>query len=80
MRAWIDVSNSPQVPFFRPLIALLHERGHDVSVTTREYAQTTELLSLHGIAHEVVGPRHGGAGAFGKARAMGGRLRALRRA
>lgn len=79
MRAWIDVSNSPQVPFFRPLIALLHERGHDVSVTTREYAQTTELLSLHGIAHEVVGPRHGGAGAFGKARAMGGRLRALRR-
>jgi predicted glycosyltransferase len=79
VRAWIDVSNSPQVPFFRPLIALLLERGHDVHVTTREYAQTTELLSLHGIEHEVVGPRHGGAGALGKARAMGGRLRALRR-
>src|SRR6476660_9670567 len=79
MRAWIDVSNSPQVPFFRPLIALLRERGHDVSVTTREYAQTIELLSLHGIEHAVIGPRHGGAGAFGKARAMGGRLRALRR-
>jgi uncharacterized protein len=79
VRAWIDVSNSPQVPFFRPLIALLRERGHDVSVTTREYAQTTELLSLHGVEHEVVGPRHGGARAFGKARAMGGRLRALRR-
>jgi predicted glycosyltransferase len=78
MRAWIDVSNSPQVPFFRPLIALLLERGHDVRVTTREYAQTTELLSLHGIEHEVVGPRHGGAGALGKARAMGGRLHALR--
>ena len=79
MRAWIDVSNSPQVPFFRPLIALLLERGHDVRVTTREYAQTTELLALHGIEHEVVGPRHGGAGALGKARAMAGRLRALRR-
>ena len=79
MRAWIDVSNSPQVPLFRPLIALLLERGHDVRVTTREYAQTTELLSLHGIEHEVVGPRHGGAGAVGKARAMAGRLRALRR-
>jgi len=78
VRAWIDVSNSPQVPFFRPLIALLLERGHDVRVTTREYAQTTELLSLHGIEHEVVGPRHGGAGTLGKARAMGGRLRALR--
>ena len=78
MRVWIDVSNSPQVPFFRPLIALLRERGHDVEVTTREYAQTTELLSLHEIDHEVVGPRHGGAGAAGKARAMGGRVRALR--
>ena len=78
MRVWIDVSNSPQVPFFRPLIALLRDRGHEVSVTTREYAQTTELLSLHGIEHDVVGPRHGGASAAGKARAMGGRLRALR--
>jgi hypothetical protein len=78
VRAWIDVSNSPQVPFFRPVIALLLERGHDVRVTTREYAQTTELLSLHGIEHEIVGPRHGGAGTLGKARAMGGRLRALR--
>ena len=74
MRVWIDVSNSPQVPFFRPLIALLEERGHDVSVTTRDYAQTLELLRLHGIPHEVVGPRHGGASAWGKARAMAGRL------
>jgi uncharacterized protein len=78
VRVWIDVSNTPQVPFFRPLIALLRERGHDVHVTTREYAQTTELLSLHGIEHDVVGPRHGGASAAGKARAMAARLRALR--
>ena len=79
MRVWIDVSNSPQVPFFRPLVALLQERGHAVAVSTREYAQTVELLSLHGIPHDVVGPGHGGAGAVGKARAMAGRLRALRR-
>jgi uncharacterized protein len=78
VRVWIDISNSPQVLFFRPLIALLRERGHDVSVTTREYAQTTDLLALHAIGHDVVGPRHGGAGAIGKARAMAGRLRALR--
>jgi len=79
VRVWIDISNSPQVLFFRPLIALLRERGHDVSVTTRDYAQTIDLLALHRIEHEVVGPRHGGAGAAGKARAMAGRLRALRR-
>ncbi len=79
MRVWIDVSNSPQVPFFRPLIALLEARRHTVEVTTRDYAQTLELLQLHGIGHEVVGPRHGGASAWGKARAMAERLPALRR-
>jgi hypothetical protein len=79
VHVWIDVSNSPQVPFFRPLIALLEARGHAVEVTTRDYAQTLELLRLHGIPHEVVGPPHGGASALGKARALGGRLRALRR-
>jgi uncharacterized protein len=67
------------VPFFRPLVVLLRERGHGVTVTTREYAQTVELLSLHGIEHEVVGPEHGGGRALGKVRAMGLRLRALRR-
>ena len=79
MRVWIDVSNSPQVPFFRPLIALLEARGHAVEVTTRDYAQTIELLRLHDIDYAIVGPRHGGASAWGKARAMAARLPALRR-
>jgi uncharacterized protein len=78
VRVWIDISNSPQVPFFRPLVSLLQERGHDVEVTTREYAQTVELLTLHGISHEVVGPKHGGVSAVRKARTMSARLRALR--
>jgi predicted glycosyltransferase len=78
MRIWIDVSNSPQVLFFRPLIALLTGRGHSVEVTTRDYAQTLELLALHDIAHEVVGPGHGGARAWSKGRAMAARLRPLR--
>jgi len=79
MRVWIDITNSPHVLFFRPLIRLLEENGHEVELTTREYAQTLELLRLHGLPHHVVGPRHGGAGAFGKARALAGRLPALRR-
>ena len=78
MRVWVDISNSPQVPFFRPLIALLLRRGHHVEVTTRDYAQTLELLELHGIPHEVVGPRHGGADTLAKGRAMAGRVWALR--
>jgi uncharacterized protein len=79
VHVWIDVSNSPQVPFFKPLIALLKSRGHAVEVTTRDYAQTLELLRLHGISHEVVGPPHGGASALGKVRAMAARVPALRR-
>jgi predicted glycosyltransferase len=79
VRVWVDISNSPQVPFFAPLIDLLRARGHEVEVTTREFAQTVELLALRGIEHDVVGPPHGGAGALGKGRAMTARLRALRR-
>jgi predicted glycosyltransferase len=79
VRVWIDVSNSPQVPFFRPLIALLEARGHQVSVTTRDYAQTLDLLRLHGIPHDVVGPSHAGASALRKMRAMAARVPALRR-
>jgi uncharacterized protein len=79
VRVWIDVSNSPQVLFFRPLIGLLEERGHEVEVTTRDYAQTLELLRLHGIPHDVVGPEHAGGSVLRKARAMAARVPALRR-
>jgi predicted glycosyltransferase len=79
MRVWIDITNSPHVPIFRPLIGILEGRGDEVVVTARRYAQTLELLDLHGIAHHVVGPAHGGAGRVGKARALAGRMRALRR-
>jgi predicted glycosyltransferase len=79
VRVWIDITNSPHVAFFRPLLPLLAADGHEVEVTARAYAQTLELLELHAIEHRVVGPPHGGASALGKARAMAGRLRALRR-
>jgi uncharacterized protein len=78
MRVWVDVTNSPHVLVFRPLIALLHDRGHEVEVTAREYAQTLQLLELHGIEATAVGS-HGGASTFGKAQAEVSRLSALRR-
>ena len=78
MRVWVDLTNSPHVLVFRPLIRLLRERGHEVEVTAREYAQTLQLLELHGIEATPIG-RHGGRSALGKARAELGRLPALRR-
>ena len=78
MRVWVDLTNSPHVLVFRPLIRLLRKRGHEVEVTAREYAQTMQLLELHGIDATVVG-RHGGASTLGKARAELSRVPALRR-
>jgi predicted glycosyltransferase len=78
MKVWVDITNSPHVLVFRPLIRILRERGAEVDVTAREFAQTLELLALHGIDTTVVG-RHGGASAIGKARAMADRLSALHR-
>jgi uncharacterized protein len=78
VRVWIDVTNSPHAVIFRPLIARMGARGHEVTVTSREFAQTTGLLDRFGIEHTVVGA-HGGASRRGKARAMAGRSAALAR-
>lgn len=69
---------SAHVLVFRPMIKLLRERGADVEITARDYAQTLQLLQLHGIEAEVIG-KHGGRSRLGKLRAMRTRLRALRR-
>jgi predicted glycosyltransferase len=68
---------SAHVLVFRPLIGLLRDQGHEVEITARDYAQTLELLELHGLEATVLG-RHGGRSRFGKARAMASRLGALR--
>ena len=69
MRVWIDLTNSPHVVIFRPLIARMRARGHEVTVTAREFAQTIGLLERFGIEHVSIGA-HGGASRRGKGRAM----------
>ena len=69
---------SAHVLVFRPLIDLLRGRGDEVEVTAREYAQTLQLLELHGLTADVIG-KHGGRSRLGKLRAMRARLQALRR-
>ena len=78
MRVWIDMTASAHVLVFRPMIRLLRDRGDVVEITAREYAQTLQLLELHGLQAEVIG-RHGGRSRLAKLRAMRRRLRALRR-
>ena len=76
LRIWIDITNSPHVVIFRPLIARIRARGHEVTVTSRDFAQTLGMLERFGLEHTVVGA-HGGAGRLGKARAMAGRTSTL---
>lgn len=77
MRVWIDMTASAHVLVFRPLIERLRGRGDEVEITAREYAQTLQLLELHGLTAEVIG-RHGGRSRVQKARQMTHRLGALK--
>ena len=66
MRVWIDITNSPHVLFFAPIVRRLREQGHEVTVTAREYAQTQQLLESHGMAATISG-RHRGRSVAAKA-------------
>jgi predicted glycosyltransferase len=60
MRVWIDLTNSPHVLVMRPLIRLLGDDGHEVTVTARDFAQTLELCERFGIHHTAIGHHRGG--------------------
>src|SRR6266849_8978491 len=78
MRIWIDLANSPHVPFFRALIPEFVERGHQVEITARDFAQTVELATAAGMTPHVIGG-HGGGRLTGKAGNLIGRAAALRK-
>ena len=78
MRIWIDLANSPHVPFFHALIPEFTSRGHQVEITARDFAQTVELATRAGMVPHVVGG-HGGGSIAGKAGNLVGRGAALRK-
>lgn len=59
MRIWIDLGNSPHVPFFMAIAPELERRGHEIVWTARDYAQTVELAREAGLRFETFGS-HGG--------------------
>jgi len=59
MRIWIDLGNSPHVPFFTAIAKELEGRGHDILWTARDYAQTVQLAKGAGLEPAVFGT-HGG--------------------
>jgi uncharacterized protein len=79
VRVWVDMTASAHVLVFRPLIEILRGRGDEVEITARDYAQTLELLELHGLVADAVIGRHGGRSRVQKARQMTHRLSSLQR-
>jgi len=58
-KIWIDLDNSPHVPFFRPIIDELRARGYDLFVTARDAYQVRELLEYYGVEGKVIGRHYG---------------------
>lgn len=56
---WIDLDNSPHVPFFRPIMEELSKKGFTVVLTARDCSQTCELADRNGLRYERIG-RHFG--------------------
>jgi predicted glycosyltransferase len=77
VKVWIDLANSPHVLFFAPIIKDLEERGHEVILSAREYAQTVELAHLYGMDPIIMG-RHAGKSWRRKFKTIVNRSRELR--
>ena len=78
MLIWVDCTAAAHPLVLRPLIERFEARGHEVTVTAREYGQTLGILERLGIPYVAVGA-HGGASALGKGRALVGRSARLAR-
>lgn len=59
LKVWIDLDNSPHVPFFLPIIRELEKRGYQILLTSRDAFQVKELAELHGLKSKCVGRHYG---------------------
>jgi len=59
MKIWIDLDNTPHVPFFLPIIQELERRGHRVILTARDAFQVCELADETGIEYIKIGRHYG---------------------
>ena len=58
-KIWIDLENTPHVPFFLPIIELLKKQGYEVLLTARDSYQVCEMVQFHHLACKVVGSHWG---------------------
>src|SRR5262245_61464382 len=73
-KIWIDMDNSPHVPFFVPIVEALEKRGYSILLTARDCFQVRELADLFHLKYTLIG-RHSGKNTIRKAAGLG--VRAL---
>jgi hypothetical protein len=59
VKVWIDLDNTPHVPFFIPVMRELERRGHRVVLTARDAFQVCELADHKGLHYVQIGRHHG---------------------
>ena len=59
MKIWIDLDNTPHVPFFKPIIRELEKRGHTILLTARDAFQVCELADKMGLKPIKIGHHYG---------------------
>lgn len=58
-RLWIDIDNSPHVPFFIPIVEELDKNGVELILTARNMYQVCELLEFFNLKCKVIGSHYG---------------------
>jgi len=58
-KVWIDIDNSPHVPFFLPIIEELEKQGVELVLTARNIYQVCELLDFFKLPCKVIGKHYG---------------------
>ena len=58
-KVWIDIDNSPHVPFFLPIIEELEKQGVEMVLTARNIYQVCELLDFFHLPCQVIGKHYG---------------------
>jgi predicted glycosyltransferase len=58
-KIWIDLDNSPHIPFFAPIIPKLEELGFSVYLTGRDAYQVIEMVDLFRLDCKIIGHHWG---------------------
>lgn len=58
-KIWIDLDNTPHIPFFSPIIRELEASGCPIVLTARRAFQVCDLADKFGLAYRKIGRHHG---------------------